>query len=138
MSRSMIARLHRRSGRSLDPVSRREWLKITAAAAGSLLLSNSTYARILGPGSKLGQKRVVVVGAGFAGLATAYELKHAGFDVSVIEARDRVSGRVLSFTDLVKDKVMEGGAELIGSNHPTWVAYKEKFSLEFLDVTEEE
>jgi monoamine oxidase len=138
MSRSMIARLHRKSGRSLDPVSRREWLKITAAAAGSLLLSNNVYARILGPGSRLGQKRVVVVGAGFAGLAAAYELKHGGFDVSVIEARDRVSGRVLSFSDLVKDKVMEGGGELIGSNHPTWVAYKEKFGLDFLDVTEEE
>lgn len=138
MSRSIIARLIRRHGESLDPASRREFLKLTAAAGASLLLSNLTYARVLGPGSRLGQKRVVIVGAGFAGLSAAYELKHAGFDVSVIEARDRVSGRVVTFTDFVKDKVMEGGGELIGSNHPTWGAYKEKFGLEFLDMTEDE
>lgn len=138
MSRSMIARLHRRSPNHMDAATRREFLKLTAASAAGLLLSNATYARILGAGSQAGKKRVVIVGAGFSGLAAGYELKHAGYDVSIIEARERVSGRVLSFTDLVKDKVMEGGAELIGSNHPTWVAYKEKFHLEWLDVTEEE
>src|SRR5262249_8789588 len=37
----------------------------------------------------------------------------------------------------VQGKNMEGGAELIGSNHLTWIAYKEKFGLEFLDVTED-
>src|SRR5262249_9135224 len=109
----------------------------TAASAGALLLSNSRLSPVLGAGSRLAAKRVVVVGAGFAGLAAAYELKHAGYDVSLIEARDRVSGRVLSFSDLIKDKNMEGGAELIGSNHPTWAAYKEKFALEYIDVTED-
>lgn len=138
MSRSLIALLMRRHGKSMDAASRRDFLKATLAAGAASLLSNSTYARVLGPASRLGQKRVVVVGAGFAGLAVAYELKHAGYDVSVIEARDRVSGRVLSFGDLVPGKNMEGGAELIGSNHPTWVAYKEKFKLEFLDMTLEE
>lgn len=62
----------------------------------------------------------------------------AGYDVTVIEARDRVSGRVLSFNDLVAGKNVEGGGELIGSNHPHWVAYKELFGLEFIDVTEGE
>lgn len=138
MSRSMVARLMNRFGKSMDATSRRDFLKATLAAGAASLLSNSTYARVLSAGSRLGQKRVVVVGAGFSGLAIAYELKHAGYDVSVIEARDRVSGRVLSFGDLVPGKNMEGGAELIGSNHPTWVAYKEKFKLEWLDVTEEE
>lgn len=37
---------------------------------------------------------VVVVGAGFAGLITARELANAGLDVVVLEARDRVGGRV--------------------------------------------
>ncbi len=39
-------------------------------------------------------KRVVILGAGIAGLIAAYELRRAGYAVSVIEARERVGGRV--------------------------------------------
>jgi monoamine oxidase len=42
-----------------------------------------------------------VVGAGFAGLAAAYKLKQAGQAVAVLEARDRVGGKV--FTKVVFD-----------------------------------
>src|SRR5579871_4595647 len=44
------------------------------------------------------QPAVVVVGAGFAGLTTAYRLHQQGIDVHVYEARNRVGGRVLSAT----------------------------------------
>src|SRR6516164_5570542 len=37
--------------------------------------------------------KVVVLGAGIAGLVAAYELRKAGFDCTVIEARDRPGGR---------------------------------------------
>ena len=49
-----------------------------------------------------------------------------------------MGGRVLTFRDFVPGKHVEGGGELVGSNHPTWVAYAERFKLSFLDVTEEE
>ena len=39
-------------------------------------------------------KTVVILGAGIAGLVAAYELDRAGYDVTVLEARDRVGGRV--------------------------------------------
>src|SRR6201996_1518332 len=59
-----------------------------------------------------GGTRVVVVGAGFAGLAAADALRARGAEVTVLEARDRVGGRVWSvpFGD---GAVVERGAEFI-------------------------
>ncbi len=131
--RSFFARLSQRY-RPVSRQQRRAFLKATLAASAGLLLSNESG---LAQASR-SPRRVIVVGAGFAGLSCAHELKSAGYKVTLIEARNRVGGRVLSFKDLVEGKNVEGGAELIGSNHPTWVAFKEKFGLEFLDVTEEE
>jgi monoamine oxidase len=57
-------------------------------------------------------RRVVVVGAGFAGLATADRLAAGGAEVTVFEARDRVGGRVHS-QRLGNGAVVELGAEFI-------------------------
>jgi monoamine oxidase len=135
MSRFAYLRFMRRiRGVSNRSVSRRDVLAAGGAAAATLLMSNLPRRAFAQAQSG---RRVVVIGGGFAGLACAYELKSAGYDVSVIEARDRVGGRVLTFTDFVKDRVVEGGAELIGSNHPTWVAYAKKFGFEWLDMSED-
>jgi monoamine oxidase len=56
---------------------------------------------------------VVVVGAGLAGLTAARDLVAAGRSVVVLEARDRVGGRVLN-VDLGDGVITEGGAEFIG------------------------
>ena len=56
--------------------------------------------------------RVIVVGAGFAGLAAASALAEAGEDVVVLEARDRVGGRVWS-RELPTGGVVEMGAEFV-------------------------
>lgn len=137
MSRSLYAKLQRHFRGGPDAVTRRDLLKSAAAASLSLLLSGgASIARA--QSTRRSGKRVVVIGGGFAGLACAYELLSAGYDVTVLEARDRVGGRVLTFRDFVPGKIVEGGGELIGSNHPTWVAYAERFGLSFLDVTEDE
>src|SRR5437868_5585017 len=73
-----------------------------AAAAGGLFLRDALAAA---PPARRGP-RVIVLGAGFAGLACADELAYAGYDVVVVEARDRLGGRVLSRTDLVPGKVV--------------------------------
>ena len=129
----LFRRLHRRYA-APDGITRRDMLQRSMAAAAGVLLSERFGA--LSAQGKPG--RVVVVGAGFSGLAAAYELSRAGYTVTVVEARNRVGGRVLSFSDLVPGKNVEGGGELIGSNHPTWVAYAKQFKLEFLDVSEED
>jgi len=56
--------------------------------------------------------RAAVVGAGFAGLVAAEELRRAGAAVVVLEARDRVGGRVWSRT-LDNGAVVEMGAEFL-------------------------
>ena len=56
--------------------------------------------------------RAVVVGAGLAGLVAADELRRAGAEVTVLEARDRVGGRVWS-RRLDNGAVVEMGAEFI-------------------------
>jgi monoamine oxidase len=55
--------------------------------------------------------RVIVIGAGLAGLAAAEELHHAGADVTVFEARDRLGGRVWSVP--FAGAMAERGAEFI-------------------------
>ncbi|OLC09094.1 MAG: hypothetical protein AUH41_06365 [Gemmatimonadetes bacterium 13_1_40CM_66_11] len=56
---------------------------------------------------------VLVLGAGAAGLAAARDLSHAGLRVTVIEARPRVGGRVLTVHDPRSPVPLELGAEFI-------------------------
>ena len=44
-------------------------------------------------------KKVVILGAGIAGLTAAYELRKAGFDCTILEARNRPGGRSWSVRD---------------------------------------
>jgi monoamine oxidase len=61
-----------------------------------------------------GSRRVLVLGAGLAGLAAAYELKKAGFAATVLEARTRPGGRVLTYRDPFADGLYaEMGAEYV-------------------------
>ena len=55
---------------------------------------------------------VLVIGAGMAGLSAAYHLKQAGIQATVLEARDRIGGRVWTDRDFA-DIPVEFGAELI-------------------------
>jgi monoamine oxidase len=96
-------------------LSRRELIKLGLATAGGLLLSASESRAVQQEGKG---RKVLVVGGGFSGLACAYELLSTGCDVTVLEARDRIGGRVQSFGDLVPGKHAEAGGEFLGSNHP--------------------
>jgi monoamine oxidase len=62
--------------------------------------------------------RVVVVGAGLAGLSAAYRLKQAGIIAEVHEAADRVGGRCWTLRDAFADgQIVERGGELIDQGH---------------------
>jgi monoamine oxidase len=84
------------------------------------------------PLGNIPSQKVIVVGGGLAGLSCALELLERGADVTVLEARTRLGGRVISYRDIVPGKVVEGGAEFIGANHPTWLEYADRFNLELI------
>ena len=64
----------------------------------------------------LGTVKVIVAGAGLAGLMAARELEAAGAQVIVVEARDRVGGRLHTLRDgFVAGQHAEAGADLIES-----------------------
>jgi len=71
--------------------------------------------------------RVIVVGAGFAGLAAADALLRNGVEVSVLEARDRVGGRVWSVP--FYGAVVERGAEFILPHDRTVIAVAGRLGL---------
>jgi|SRR5579862_7562807 len=61
---------------------------------------------------------VVIAGAGMAGLAAARRLEQRGAKVTVIEARDRVGGRVWTIRDgFTARQHAEGGGDMIESEH---------------------
>jgi monoamine oxidase len=71
--------------------------------------------------------RVVVVGAGFAGLAAADALRERGSEVTVLEARDRVGGRVWSVP--FAGGMVERGAEFILPQNTTVESLAKRFEL---------
>jgi monoamine oxidase len=76
---------------------------------------------------------VVVVGAGLAGLVAALELAGRGVDVAVLEARNRVGGRVLSVR-LPNGEIAELGAEWIMPEDTAVLDLASRFGLEAVDA----
>src|SRR3954463_2158967 len=84
------------------------------AAAGAVTLTTATAATA-GTASAATSRTVdvAIVGGGLAGLTAARDLVAGGKTVAVLEARDRVGGRVVNLK-LANGGFSEGGGEFIG------------------------
>lgn len=71
---------------------------------------------------------VVVLGAGLAGLSAARDLQRAGADVLVLEARDRVGGRVTQ-TRLPDGRLVQLGGEVVGPGHTAYAQLVDELGL---------
>ena len=70
-----------------------------------------------------------MLGAGLAGLAAARDLAAAGADVVVLEARDRVGGRVEQVPALDGGRPIQLGGELVGPIHTAYLALVDELGL---------
>jgi monoamine oxidase len=81
-------------------------------------------------------KKVIVVGAGMAGLVAAHELLRAGHDPLILEARHRIGGRVYTVREPFAEGLHgEAGAMRLPLGHKLTLAYVEKFGLETYPFT---
>jgi monoamine oxidase len=78
---------------------------------------------------------VLIIGAGAAGLAAARDLAAAGKSVAVLEARDRVGGRIFTVYDDRSPLPVELGAEFIHGHHPSLLRVLEDAHADFWQVT---
>jgi monoamine oxidase len=107
-----------RSDARLSTTTRRGFV---AGAAATALLPGTAAAARRKPRRKVD---VAIVGAGFAGLTAARRLAAAGREVCVIEARDRVGGRVLNHR-VSKGVIAELGGQFVGPTQDRLLALAE-------------
>src|SRR6185437_10826840 len=111
---------------------------------GFMQPSRAVAALAAAPGSGTGI-RVVVLGAGIAGLVAAYELRALGYDCTLMEARGRPGGRnwtvrngdTVEFTDGTKQRCVWGNGQYqnfgpgrLPSVHPNMLSYCRKLGVE--------
>ena len=108
--------------------SRREFLKRSALGFAALSLpSLGTLAQR----NSAPRKKVLILGAGLAGLVAAHELNSLGFDATILEAGQRPGGRVYTLrAPFAEGQYAEAGAGRIPEWHDLTLLYVKLFGLE--------
>ncbi len=76
-------------------------------------------------------QKVLVIGAGLAGLTAAFELREAGLEVTVVEARSRPGGRVLTLRQPFSDGLyVEAGAKYVLGDHDVVIRFARELGVQ--------
>ncbi len=108
-------------------MNRRDFLVKSSLAGSTVLLNPNSRTFFYSPKPK----SVLIIGAGFAGLSAGIVLKKAGVKVTILEARNRVGGRVFTHKpESANGQVIELGAEWVGNSHERIIAMCKEFGLD--------
>jgi monoamine oxidase len=113
-------------------INRRDFIRLSMLTAAAM--SATSLNGLAASGKKLARKgaarKVIIIGAGLAGLSAAYELVQAGHDVSILEARTRPGGRVYTLREPFSEGLYaEAGALYIPAFHDFTMKYARLFNL---------
>ena len=107
------------------PLNRRTFIKHSALAITGASLSRFNFISVAAA-----PKKIIIIGAGMAGLSAGYELTQLGHDVTILEARPRPGGRVYTLREPFDDGLhAEAGAARIPENHDLTLKYVKLFGL---------
>ncbi|NMF65860.1 flavin monoamine oxidase family protein [Brasilonema octagenarum] len=80
--------------------------------------------------------KVLVVGAGIAGLVAAYRLSQAGVPVDIVEARNRIGGRIYTLQNALGTSIpVDLGGEFIDTNHTSLRSLAQELGLQIADLS---
>src|SRR6476620_2254893 len=106
------------------PITRRDFIKTGALAVGASLIRLPLVSASVAP------RKIIIIGAGMAGLSAGYELTQAGHDVTILEARTYCGGRVHTIREPFADgQYAEAGAARIPDNHDLTLKYVKLFDV---------
>src|SRR5438045_9612654 len=95
------------------PSTRRRFIK-----QGALAIAGVSLARFPIVTATVASKKIIIIGAGMAGLSAGYELSQLGHDITILEARTRPGGRVQTLREPFSDGLYaEAGAARSPENH---------------------
>ncbi len=111
---------------------RREFSRLALLSGAGLLLDGSAAAALFAePAVRARPQRVLILGAGLAGLAAAGSLARDGHEVLLLEARTRPGGRVHTLREPFSDGLYaEAGAARIPNSHALTLEAVSRFGLE--------
>lgn len=115
--------------------SRRKFLQDTAIFGAGMLIVPS----LLKGSHFLTDKKIVVVGAGIAGLNAAHQLKKLGLNATVYEAASRTGGRMYTMKNYFGNNITTDiGGEFVDTNHEEIIALSKELNLGFYDLRSEQ
>ena len=118
---------------SNEKSTRREFIKTGLFLGAGALLPGGLAMTNMIQSKNSDDRRIIIIGAGLAGLACAYDLWQAGFNIILLEARSRPGGRVRTYRDSFADGLYaEMGAEYVDSEDHYVKKYAKEFGLSIL------
>lgn len=111
--------------------SRRKFLRDTAIIGAGMLLQSS----LLSANDLNKKKKIVIVGAGMAGLNAAYQLQKLGLNVTIYEAANRTGGRMYTLQHIFGENITTDiGGEFVDATHLDIIDLVKEFNLELYDL----